>query len=223
AASRFAAGSYCLGANPGDGRWLAITIGLLAFAILTITSITLVYDSHLECNMRLHNEQLAHANAQLQHVATHDALTGLPNRLLLADRLERAIAQCERYQRRFAVLLFDLDRFKSINDSLGHLAGDDLLKQLARRLAAGLRRTDTLSRLGGDEFVLVLSEITVPHDAECAAHRVLGSLTAPIRLSGLDIQTSASIGISIYPDDGADVETLLQHADAAMYHAKRSG
>jgi len=223
AASRFARDSFCIGARAIDTHWLAITIGLLAFGMLTITSILLVYDSHLESNTRRHNQQLADANAQLQHFATHDALTCLPNRLLLIDRLHQAIAQAQRTQHRFAVLVLDLDRFKSINDSLGHLAGDELLRQVAQRLNAQLRRCDTLARLGGDEFVLLLDEVVNPQSAVVAAQRVLTSIAAPIKLAGLDIQTSTSIGISMYPDDGTDVETLLQHADVAMYHAKRNG
>ncbi len=130
-----------------------------------------MYDSHLESNTRRHNEQLEQANAQLQHVATHDALTGLPNRLLLADRLEQAIARAERHGQRFALIVVDLDRFKSINDSLGHLAGDELLKDVAKRLAQVLRKADTLARLGGDEFVLLLNEIDSPRDAETVAKK----------------------------------------------------
>jgi diguanylate cyclase (GGDEF)-like protein len=223
AASRFAAGSFCFGASAADNGWLAITIGLLAFCTLTLTSILLVYDAHLESNTRRHNAELADANALLKHFATHDTLTGLPNRLLLADRLEQAIAQADRGNRYFAVLVFDLDRFKSINDSLGHLAGDSLLKQVAARLSEPLRRCDTLARLGGDEFVLLLNDLSLPSSAEKGAKRVLDSIAAPVKLSGLDVQISASIGISVYPDHGKDVETLLQNADAAMYHAKKNG
>jgi diguanylate cyclase len=223
AASRFAAGSFCIGAGTTDQRWLALTVAIPAVAVLSITSILLVYDSHLESRTRKHNAQLEKANAQLEHAATHDALTGLPNRVLLADRLAQATAQSERYSRGFAVLVVDLDRFKSINDSLGHIAGDDMLKIVARRLSELLRKADTLARLGGDEFVLVLNEISGPRDAESVAAKVLASLTEPVTLSGLDVQISASIGISVFPEDGVDAETLLQHADAAMYHAKKNG
>ncbi|HTW75987.1 MAG TPA: EAL domain-containing protein [Steroidobacteraceae bacterium] len=223
AAARFAPGSYCLGGGTADDHWLAITIGLLAVTTLTITTILLVYDHHLESSTRRHNAQLADANAQLRHVATHDALTGLPNRLLLSDRLEQAIAQSQRYRRRFAVLVLDLDRFKSINDSLGHLAGDEMLKEVAQRLKSKLRRPDTLARLGGDEFVLILSEISSRDNVASSAHRILGTIGLPMKLAGLDVQTSASVGISLCPDDGSDVESLLQKADVAMYHAKRSG
>ena len=223
AASRFARNAYCTGAVGMDSVWLATTVGVVAFALLSITTILLVYDAHLESRTRRHNEQLEQANAQLQHVATHDSLTGLPNRLLLGDRLEQAIANGERHQRRFAVMVMDLDRFKSINDSLGHLSGDELLKEAARRLAARLRRTDTLARLAGDEFVILINEITGLHDAESIASGVLTDIGRPVALAGLEVHVSASIGISVYPDDGRDAETLLQHADAAMYHAKKNG
>jgi len=230
AASRFAPGSYCTGAVSPDNNWLAITIAVIAFAVLTITTILLIYDAHLDSRIRKHNRQLAQANeqleevnAQLQHVAMHDALSGLPNRLLLADRLSQAIAQAERHQNRFAVFVVDLDRFKAINDSLGHLAGDAMLKEVARRLASVLRKADTLARLGGDEFVLVLNEISSAQDVETIAGRVLADIARPVKLSDLELHTSASIGISLFPADGTDAETLLQHADAAMYHAKKNG
>lgn len=230
AASRFAPGSFCTGVASTNNSWLAITIAVMAFAILSITTILLVYDSHLESKTRKHNQQLEQANdqleevnAQLQHVATHDALSGLPNRLLLADRLSQAIASAERHQNRFAVFVVDLDRFKAINDSLGHLAGDAMLKEVARRLALILRKADTLARLGGDEFVLILNEISGLHDIEVIAAKLLVDIARPLNFSDVELHTSASVGISVYPDDGTDAETLLQNADAAMYHAKKSG
>ncbi|HVW70209.1 MAG TPA: diguanylate cyclase, partial [Steroidobacteraceae bacterium] len=220
AASRFSPDSFCIGAGTTDQRWLAVMIAVPAVAVLSITTILLVYDAHLESRTRKHNAQLERANAKLEHAATHDALTGLPNRVLLADRLAQATAQGERHSRGFAVLVVDLDRFKAINDSLGHIAGDDMLKEVAHRLNHLLRKADTLARLGGDEFVLVLNEISGPRDAESVATKVLGALAEPVTLSGLDVQISASIGVSIFPEDGLEAETLLQHADAAMYHAK---
>ena len=230
AASRFAPGSFCTSAASPNNSWLAITIAVIALAVLSITTILLIYDSHLESKTRRHNEQLEEANeqleevnAQLQHVATHDALSGLPNRLLLADRLNQAIASAERHHDRFAVLVVDLDRFKSINDSLGHLAGDAMLKEVGRRLALTLHKADTLARLGGDEFVLIINEISSAQDIEALASKLLVDIARPLKLSELELHTSASIGISVFPDDGADAETLLQHADAAMYHAKKSG
>jgi diguanylate cyclase len=223
AASRFSAGSFCIGASSTDQRWLALAVAVPALAVLIITSILLVYAAHLESRTRKHNEQLEKANAKLEHAATHDALTGLPNRVLLADRLAQATAQSERYARGFAVLVVDLDRFKAINDSLGHNAGDNMLKEVAIRLSKLLRKADTLARLGGDEFVLVLNEIAGPRDAESVASKVLASLANPVVLSGIDVQITASIGISVFPDDGVDADALLQNADAAMYHAKKNG
>jgi len=227
AASRFAPGSHCL--SPGiagnslDNRWLALVIATLTLGLLAITTILLIYDTYLESNVRRYNEMLEHANAQLRHAATHDALTGLPNRVLLADRLGQAIERAARHSVRFAVLVVDLDRFKAINDSLGHIAGDELLQEVARRLSGLLRREDTLARLGGDEFVLLVHEIADARDAEIVARKVLAQVSQPTRLSGLDVHVSPSVGICVCPDDGSDAETLLQHADAAMYHAKKKG
>jgi diguanylate cyclase (GGDEF)-like protein len=225
AASRFAANSYCITpAGSGmDSRWLALVIASLTLGLLAITTILLVYDAHLESNVRRYNEMLESANARLRHAATHDALTGLPNRVLLADRLRQAIARASRHQTRFAVLVVDLDRFKAINDSLGHIAGDELLQEVARRLSRLLRKEDSLARLGGDEFVLLIHEVSAPQDAEEVARKILSQVALPVQLAGLDVHVSPSVGICLYPDDGTDSETLLQHADAAMYHAKKKG
>jgi diguanylate cyclase len=222
AASQFAPGSYCLTSAGADNHWLAITIALLTLGVLTITIILLVYDAHLQ-RSRTHSRQLQQANARLQHVATHDALTGLPNRVLLADRLEQAIAQAERDSSSFALMMVDLDRFKSINDSLGHQAGDALLVEVAQRLRSSLRKVDTLARIGGDEFVIILSGVRSSHDTETVLRNILEQVSLPVKLTALDVQTSPSIGVSIYPHDGTDAQTLLKHADAAMYHAKKIG
>ena len=163
------------------------------------------------------------ANQQLRHLATHDALTGLPNRVLLDDRLHQAIAHADRDMRAFAVLVCDLDRFKLINDSLGHRAGDELLQEVARRLSTVVRTADTVARFGGDEFVLIGTSIADADDAAELASRVIDVLQAPVRIAGIDIHTSPSIGIAMYPDDGTTIEALLAHADAAMYSAKQNG
>jgi diguanylate cyclase (GGDEF)-like protein len=163
------------------------------------------------------------ANQQLRHLATHDALTGLPNRVLLDDRLQQAIAHAGRDMRSFAVLVCDLDRFKLINDSLGHRAGDELLQEVARRLSAVVRTADTVARFGGDEFVLIGTSIADDEEAADLAARVMHVLQAPVRIAAIDIHTSPSIGIAIYPDDGESVQALLAHADAAMYFAKQNG
>src|SRR5450432_2431453 len=163
------------------------------------------------------------ANQQLRHLATHDSLTGLPNRVLLDDRLQQAIAHADRDARSFAVLICDLDRFKLINDSLGHRAGDELLQEVARRLSTVVRTADTVARFGGDEFVLIGTSIADADDAAGLASRVMDVLQAPVRIAAIDIHTSPSIGIAMYPDDGASIQALLAHADAAMYTAKQNG
>jgi diguanylate cyclase len=163
------------------------------------------------------------ANRQLRHLATHDSLTGLPNRVLLDDRLQQAIAHADRDLRSFAVLICDLDRFKLINDSLGHRAGDELLQEVARRLLTVVRTADTVARFGGDEFVLIGTSTGDAEDAAALAVRVMDVLQAPVRIATIDIHTSPSIGIAMYPDDGVTMQALLAHADAAMYSAKQHG
>jgi diguanylate cyclase (GGDEF)-like protein len=163
------------------------------------------------------------ANQQLRHLATHDPLTGLPNRVLLDDRLHQAIAHADRDMRAFAVLVCDLDRFKLINDSLGHRAGDELLQEVARRLSTVVRTADTVARFGGDEFVLIGTSIADADDAAGLASRVMEVLQAPVRIAAIDIHTSPSIGIAMYPDDGTTTQALLARADAAMYSAKQNG
>ncbi len=163
------------------------------------------------------------ANRQLRHLATHDALTGLPNRILLEDRLSQAIAHAARDGHSFAVAVFDLDRFKVVNDSFGHGAGDTLLKEVAARLQGVARSIDTVVRLGGDEFVMIIDNLAQPTDAQAVAQRALAVLHQPLRIGEQEIHTSASIGIALYPQDGSSVEALMAHADAAMYCVKQQG
>ena len=163
------------------------------------------------------------ANRQLRHMATHDALTGLPNRVLLEDRLSQAIAHAARDGHSFALAVFDLDRFKVINDSFGHGTGDALLKEVASRLQGVARSIDTVVRLGGDEFVMIIDNLAQPTDAESVAQRAVAALRAPLRIGEHDIHTSASVGIALYPQDGSSVESLMAHADAAMYCVKQHG
>ena len=177
----------------------------------------------LEQVVSARTQGLEAANRQLRHLATHDALTGLPNRVLLEDRVAQAIAHADRDQTQFALILLDLDRFKLVNDSLGHRAGDELLKEVARRLTGVARSVDTVARLGGDEFVLVVSPIAAGEDAEGIARRALAALAAPVRIADVDVHTSPSIGMAFYPAHGATSETLFAHADAAMYWAKQCG
>jgi diguanylate cyclase (GGDEF)-like protein len=181
------------------------------------------YLESLEKDVSDRTASLEAANKQLRHLATHDALTSLPNRVLLDDRMSQAIMHARRAGEGFAVCVLDLDRFKPINDSLGHRAGDELLKHVARRLTSAVRSVDTVARLGGDEFVLIISQARTKTDTERVARDVLEALRAPIKLGEIDVHTSASIGIAFYPDDGTTIETLYAHADAAMYCAKQRG
>jgi diguanylate cyclase (GGDEF)-like protein len=156
-------------------------------------------------------------------LAQHDVLTGLPNRRLLNERLTQAIALARRRDTQLAVLFLDLDRFKHVNDSLGHEVGDRLLQSVSRRLQAAVRTSDTISRQGGDEFVLLLSEVVHGSDAARTAQKIVAALAAPHGIDRHELHITASIGVSLYPDDGQDAETLLKNADAAMYHAKARG
>jgi diguanylate cyclase (GGDEF)-like protein/PAS domain S-box-containing protein len=163
------------------------------------------------------------AETRAQHLADHDALTGLPNRRLLEDRLTQALAASQRNRRQTAVMFVDLDLFKAINDSLGHATGDIVLREVAERLKQQLRVVDTTCRMGGDEFVVVLPEIKRSSDAAHVAAKILETVAQPIRVEDRELNLTPSIGISVFPDDGRDAETLIRNADAAMYHAKETG
>ncbi len=160
---------------------------------------------------------------QLEYQAYYDALTGLPNRLLFRDRVINAIAQAKRHRRGMAVMYLDLDHFKLVNDGLGHSVGDALLSEVATRLQGSIRASDTISRLGGDEFTILLNDTNSSDGVFAVARKVLQSLARPFRVNGHELFVTGSIGISIYPSDGEDVETLLKCADSAMYRAKELG
>ena len=160
---------------------------------------------------------------EMMHASQHDFLTGLPNRLLLDDRLGQAIALAERHSGEVAVLYIDLDRFKQVNDSLGHLVGDKLLQSVAERLQEQVRTPDTVSRQGGDEFVVLLQEVKTKADAQVVTKRILEAVARVHSIGEDQISISASIGVSRYPADGVDAETLMKHADTALYQAKASG
>ena len=164
------------------------------------------------------------AEDRIHFMANHDALTGLPNRTLLGDRLSQAVLRARRYDHWVTVLFVDLDNFKLVNDSLGHNAGDELLKTIAGRMVRCVRATDTVVRLGGDEFVVVLSDQPKSADAiSRAVQKIQSAIAEPVRLEGHDLRVTSSIGIANYPDDGVDADTLMANADAAMYRAKEVG
>lgn len=168
-------------------------------------------------------EELRQKKELIQHMAYHDTLTGLPNRLLLNDRLAVALEYSSRYNKILSICFLDLDRFKIINDTFGHDTGDLLLKEVSERLKSCIRKSDTIARLGGDEFILMLQDIKTPRDVGITAHKILQKLSGKFILSGHELSITVSIGISLYPADGSDIETLVKKADMAMYHAKKMG
>lgn len=222
-AARFGVGSVCMATGGIDNEWLGVLVGMAALSLLTITLLLSAVDSRLAARTASLVHSLSHANRKLHHLALHDALTRLPNRSLLEDRIGQAIAAGQRGSKRFALLFLDLDRFKTINDSLGHHYGDKLLQGVAARLSACLRAEDTVARLGGDEFVVLLGEVSGTAAAANTARKLLDTLALPIMIEGQQQSVSVSIGISMYPDDGATLRELMSNADSAMYHAKKMG
>ena len=171
-----------------------------------------------------HDVSAARARSlEMSHLAQHDSLTDLPNRLLFKDRVTQAISMAVRQSKQLAVMFVDLDQFKKINDSLGHGVGDKLLQSIAKRLVACVRRADTVGRLGGDEFVILLSQVEHEEDAALSARKILRALAAPHIIDNKSLDMNASIGVSTYPSDGSDAETLMNKADTAMYEAKQQG
>jgi diguanylate cyclase (GGDEF)-like protein len=194
----------------GEHRTVRLTVAMLPGTTTSVTALEDVTDQK-------------RAEEQLRHQAFHDALTGLPNRLLLHDRLERSVESARRDGLELAVLLMDLDRFKDVNDSLGHSMGDKLLKMVAERLNAVVRRRDTVARLGGDEFVVVMDGPTSPEAVASVAGHILDTFAAPFVLEGHSLHMGLSIGLALFPDHGATPEDLLKNADLAMYRAKERG
>ncbi len=174
-------------------------------------------------NLEARTAEQRRAEEQIKYLAYHDPLTGLPNRALLKDRLTVALAQARRKKRTLAVMFVDLDRFKLVNDTVGHAMGDHLLRKFAERLTRIVREGDSLARVGGDEFTVLLPEVSVPEDTELVAQRILEASREPLALAGHEFSVTASIGIAIYPDHGDDAIALLRNADAAMYRAKEEG
>jgi diguanylate cyclase (GGDEF)-like protein/PAS domain S-box-containing protein len=196
-----------------DGSRVPVLIGGAMFASRLLSGVSFVLDL----------SERKHAEERIRYMADHDALTGLPNRALLQDRLQQAVAHAQRSHTQVALLFIDLDYFKHINDSLGHQIGDCLLRAVAERLLHCVREGDTVARLGGDEFVLALPLIGESTDVALVAQKVLDAMDQPIHCGDHELHVSASIGISLFPPDGKDVEMLMRAADTAMYYAKERG
>ena len=163
------------------------------------------------------------AHAKANHLALHDSLTELPNRILLRDRLNLALSQCRRENAAFSLLCLDLDHFKRVNDTLGHGAGDELLREVAERLRGCVRQSDTVARLGGDEFAIVQTNLDSRHDTNALCNRIVDCLSAPFVLDGQEFHIGVSIGVSVAPNDGDDPERLHKNADIALYRVKQAG
>jgi len=166
---------------------------------------------------------LRESEERFRQQAHHDALTNLPNRALFYDRMQHALVLAKRNSWTVGVMLVDLDRFKTVNDTLGHAVGDKLLRQVAERLSKSVRASDTVARLGGDEFAVVLNNLSAPEDATVVAHKILAAFQAPFQVEGHSLPATLSIGAALYPNDSTDQETLLKNADAAMYRSKEAG
>ena len=223
AAARFADGSFCGAAIDGlNGKGLDNLVLITTLAILTIALLTSVLDARMEVRTASLAHSLTEANRELTQLALHDTLTGLPNRVLLADRIDQAMSKVQEQGGCFALMFIDLDGFKPVNDAFGHHMGDQLLRAVGLRLREELRSQDTLARIGGDEFVLLV-QLGEENDALNLAARQVGLIGRPFRVAEQDLQISASVGITIYPGNGYTAEELLMNADAAMYHAKGTG
>jgi diguanylate cyclase (GGDEF)-like protein len=223
AAARFADGSFCGAAVNGlNGKGLDNLVLITTLAVLSIALLTSILDARLEARTASLAQSLTEANRELTQLALHDTLTGLPNRTLLADRIDQAMSRVQEEGGCFALMFIDLDGFKPVNDAFGHHMGDLLLREVALRLREDLRSQDTLARIGGDEFVLLV-QLTEQIDALNLASRQVGLIARPFRVAEHDLQISASIGIALFPGSGQNASELLMNADAAMYHAKNAG
>ncbi|RRV10387.1 bifunctional diguanylate cyclase/phosphodiesterase [Pseudomonas sp. v388] len=223
AAANFADGSFCGALNGGlhrDGLDKLVLVGTLA--VLTIALLTSILDARMEARTAVLALSLSEANRELTKLALHDNLTGLPNRVLLTDRIEQAMNTVSEKGGFFALMFMDLDGFKPVNDAFGHHIGDQLLCQVAARLRENLHRNDTLARIGGDEFVLLM-ELEDPQDAQTIAARQVSVVSRTFEVATHVVQVSVSIGICIYPGNGETQHELLMNADAAMYHTKAAG
>ena len=226
AAAQFEPGSFCLGAASGEGigsAALALGIGVITASIMGVTLIISSLDAHFAAKNARLAISLQIANEQLRNIALSDTLTGLPNRMLLEDRIQHALAHVGRSGRAFGLLFVDLDRFKPVNDEHGHYIGDELLRAVGQRLVGAVRQEDTVGRTGGDEFLVLLHEIFRTEDAALVGDKIIAELSRPFTIEGRQLEISCSIGISVCPRDGRDVQTLVANADAALYQAKKAG
>jgi diguanylate cyclase len=223
AAANFAPDTICLTGSTVDNSWMAGTIAMVTFLVLSTTRVLSAFDARMASRTARMAASLQKANAELKHMVLHDPLTLLPNRLLLEDRISQAIGASRRSGGRCAVLFVDLDRFKSVNDSLGHFVGDELLRAVAERLRAAMRAEDTVSRLGGDEFVVLLRQIERDEDAATVGRKIVEAAATPFIINGQELSVTASVGAAIFPDHGSGAQMLITNADAAMYHVKKSG
>jgi len=223
AAANFAEGSFC-GALTGGLRTdgLDKLVLVTSLAVLTITLLTSILDARLEARTAVLSNSLREANRELTQLALHDTLTGLPNRILLADRIEQAMRKIDSQGGQFALMFMDLDGFKPVNDAYGHHVGDQLLRAVAMRLRENFHRHDTLARIGGDEFVLLV-EVEDVEDVSTVAARQVALIGRHFTVGDHELQVSVSIGIALYPGNGHIQQELLMNADAAMYHAKSAG
>lgn len=223
AAANFPEGSFCGALADGlAGDGLDYLVLITTLAVLAVALLTSVLDARLEARTAELARSLTLANQELTQLALHDTLTGLPNRTLLADRIEQAMGRVAEQGGCFALMFIDLDGFKPVNDAFGHHIGDLLLKAVAARLRGHLHSQDTLARIGGDEFVLLV-ELGEPDDAMNVAAKQVNLMAKPFRVAEHDLMLSASLGIVLYPGNGLDQHELLRNADAAMYHAKSAG
>ena len=223
AAANFPVGSFCGAAVDGlSGNGLDNLVLVSSLAVLVIALLTSIFDARLDARTSALADSLTLANEELTQLALHDTLTGLPNRILLADRIAQAMNKVQEQGGCFSLMFIDLDGFKPVNDAFGHHLGDRLLREVALRLREQLRSQDTLARIGGDEFVLLV-RLLEPDDAPQVAARQVGLLSKAFRVDDHDLLISASVGIALYPGNGQTAEELLMNADAAMYHAKGAG
>jgi diguanylate cyclase (GGDEF)-like protein len=206
-------------------EWVVATFLALVLIQFIFTVTYQLHDRVTEQTRRLADElyRRKEAEAAIRRLAYYDELTGLPNRTLFNDRLQGALTRARRNGHRMAVMMMDLDRFKEVNDKLGHTVGDRLLQGVGKRLTVTLRESDSVCRLGGDEFLLLFPELEGQEDAGMAASRLLSAIREPFLLDGMQLCITTSLGIALYPDDGTDRDTLVRNADIAMYGVKGDG